>query len=133
MPCVTIYDVVLLRQASGPPRPAPTTSAGADDGPSRRRDAGPLRRYLVAATASRTADEGLAPALALVVAAAGRQPALAGLLIAAVGFPHVVAGPLTGATRADAARRDRRHDARLPRRRCPPGPRDRARRRARLR
>jgi MFS family permease len=58
---------------------------------------GDLRRYLVAATASRTADEGLAPALALVVAATGREPALAGALLAAVGLPHLVAGPLAGA------------------------------------
>jgi hypothetical protein len=70
------------------------------------RDNGGLRRYVMAATASRTADEGMAPALALVVAATGRQPALAGVLVAAVGFPHVLAGPLAGAA-LDASRHRR--------------------------
>src|SRR5215218_5018003 len=56
-----------------------------------------LGRYVAAASAARTADEGMAPALALLVAAAGREPAFAGVLLAAAGLPHVVAGPLTGA------------------------------------
>jgi predicted MFS family arabinose efflux permease len=61
------------------------------------RTGGVLGRYVAAASAARTADEGMAPALALLVAAAGRDPAFAGVLLAAAGLPHVVAGPLTGA------------------------------------
>ena len=55
---------------------------------------------------ARTADEGFAPALALLVAASGRHPAFAGLLLAAAGLPHVVAGPLAGAA-LDASRHRR--------------------------
>jgi predicted MFS family arabinose efflux permease len=61
------------------------------------RAGGVVGRYVAAASAARTADEGLAPALALLVAAAGRDPAFAGVLLAAAGLPHLVAGPLTGA------------------------------------
>jgi hypothetical protein len=41
-----------------------------------------LRAYLVAAAAARTADEGMAPALSLLVTAAGREASLAGVLLA---------------------------------------------------
>jgi hypothetical protein len=65
-----------------------------------------LRGYLVAAAAARTADEGMAPALALLVTAAGREASLAGVLLAAAGLPHVVAGPVAGAV-LDGARHRR--------------------------
>jgi MFS family permease len=60
---------------------------------------------VLAASAARTADDGMAPALALLVAAAGRDPAFAGVLLAAAGLPHVVAGPLTGAVLDSSPRR----------------------------
>jgi predicted MFS family arabinose efflux permease len=89
--------VKALRQGAVP-------DAGSD---AARRDArGGLGRYVVAASAARTADEGMAPALALLVAAAGREPAFAGVLLAATGLPHVVAGPLLGAA-LDASRHRR--------------------------
>jgi MFS family permease len=65
-----------------------------------------LGRYVLAASAARTADEGMAPALVLLIATAGREPAFAGLLLAAAGLPHVVAGPVTGAV-LDASRHRR--------------------------
>jgi MFS family permease len=79
-----------------------TIGAPADGAPA----AGGVRRYVVAAAAARTADEGMAPALALLVAAAGRDPAFAGVLLAAAGLPHVVAGPPAGAL-LDASRHRR--------------------------
>jgi hypothetical protein len=64
------------------------------------------RGYVLAASAARAADEGMAPALALLVAASGREPAFAGVLLAAAGLPHIVAGPVTGAL-LDASRHRR--------------------------
>jgi MFS family permease len=64
-----------------------------------------LGRYVLAASAARTADDGMAPALALLVAAAGRDPGFAGVLLAAAGLPHVIAGPLTGALLDSSPRR----------------------------
>src|SRR5215218_6477691 len=110
---VTILHVKALRQGervtavrddarAGETR-ADHTSAAADDVRADQAEAaadesrGVLGRYVAAASAARTADEGMAPALALLVAAAGREPAFAGVLLAAAGLPHVVAGPLTGA------------------------------------
>jgi MFS family permease len=80
---------------------APTPGDAAGRGP---RDT--VARYVVAASAARTADEGMAPALALLVAAAGRDPAFAGVLLAAAGLPHVATGPLAGAV-LDASRHRR--------------------------
>jgi MFS family permease len=90
-------DVEALRQAV---EPHATTDA------ERRGARGALGRYVVAASAARTADEGMAPALALLVAAAGREPAFAGVLLAATGLPHILAGPLLGAA-LDASRHRR--------------------------
>ena len=87
---ITIYVVKTL------PQPAVATVPQSDA----------VRRYVAAASAARTADEGLAPALALLVAAAGRDPAFAGVLLAAAGLPHIVAGPVAGAL-LDAARHRR--------------------------
>jgi MFS family permease len=89
--------VEALRQATVP--------HAASDG-ERREARGALSRYVVAASAARTADEGMTPALALLVAAFGREPAFAGVLLAAAGLPHVVAGPLLGAA-LDASRHRR--------------------------
>jgi MFS family permease len=86
---------------------APESAGGeqAAHGAGGREAPGVLGRYVLAASAARTADEGMAPALALLVAAAGREPALAGVLLAAAGLPHVVAGPLTGAALDASSRR----------------------------
>jgi MFS family permease len=86
---ITIYGVKALRQR------ATTDQAlvAADE----RKTSGAVRRYCFAASTARTADEGVAPALALLVAASGREPVFAGVLLAGAGLPHVVSGPLTGA------------------------------------
>src|SRR5215212_972073 len=100
---ITIYGMKALRQArqARTATPSRDTAAGeawaAGAGGAVADDRRAIRRYVVAAASARTADEGMAPALALLVAAAGREPAFAGVLLAAAGLPHVVAGPLTGA------------------------------------
>lgn len=65
-----------------------------------------LPRYLVAALAARTADEGARVSLVLLTLHETGSAALGGAMIAALLVPHVVAAPLVGAL-IDRARRPR--------------------------
>lgn len=58
---------------------------------------GPLPRYVLAATLARSADAGTPIALMVLALVRTGDAAVGGLLVAAVGLPHVLAGPLVGA------------------------------------
>lgn len=73
------------------------------DGPAR----GVLPRYLVAALAARTADEGAKVSLVLLALHVTGSAAVGGALVAALLVPHVVAGPVVGAL-VDRSRHPRR-------------------------
>ena len=63
-----------------------------------------LARYLTAASGARLADEGARVAIVLLALERTGDPALGGLLVAALMVPHVVAAPLAGAA-ADSVQR----------------------------
>lgn len=72
-----------------------------------RRWFGPLGRYVAVATLARLGDGGTAVAVVVLTLSRTGDVALAGLLVAALGLPHVLTGFLAGAL-ADRARAPRR-------------------------